>query len=312
MKQILFIGMACLMAVLSSCQSSTIMEEPQINQPRIQSMEHWDIEEDALIIRLQAFNDSILDDAVSVQASGDVSKAIDIALNDLSGAYKGAKLGWKLGLLFGPNGGAIGAAIGGPIFGAAKSYIAYKRYETAHSQVRSEDNSFKGYPTLDETISATIKMRETVSDYTVYYPSKISLTLSTSKRDLQNYGAQHNLILDNLKKNNYGNGIPLLAFNGIERSVINHPDFVEGYSKLISGTDGLRPATRDKLIADKTITLYINAIRSAKSYKDIELISNTYIREVTSSNELDIQNEDCVISSICVLASSSEFWKVFN
>ncbi len=245
---------------------------------------------------------------------GKLKRGITIALEDCWGLLEGASWGLQFGSYLGPNTAVIAASILGPLRGAYCSYKA-ANYEII-SPDTTENNS--SYPTFNDCVEAYIYMRESGLDFNEYLPKKISLELPESKRDLMIAGAKHNLLLENIKENKLSS--TPLSVAAISKKILTREEFMilsnpkarKLFNKAESNNTSGNPFDYGT-VANEVISLYKEAIQnSSSSYRDVQHISNRYISEITSTNELNEENIDYLTSSICVLASSSEYWQVYD
>ena len=125
------------------------------------------------------------------------------------------------------------------------------------------------------------------------------------------------IYLDNLVKQNHSKTSLL---NAVKHGIITKTEYFILKDQQTITALGLKPANLTNQMAfdfgekpNNIIKLYKQAIRAfSKSYTDIGLISNRYISEILSTMEFDESQKDNLISSICVLASSAEYWDIFN
>ena len=303
--------MACVILILGSCQESSVcmegcMEGLQDSSSEIISINHSNTVKDGVIARLEAYNDSLLLISESPSSlKGILSKQyVNVAVKDFFGFWEGAAIGITIGGLAGPEGAAAGGLLMGTLFGAYQSY-------------KAADAITRAYPiSFEDCLSAYIKMKEEISDYSDYYPTTLSLSLPEGKQDLQLSGAQHNLVLDNLQKRNFSNTSLEDAY---ENGTITENEY-NILSSTVTKTfftnigSGLRVSTSVLgELPNKIIELYKGVIlNSSSSYHDVEYTSNKYISEIFSTIELDSTEKDNVTFAICVMTSSVEYWKPFE
>lgn len=301
MKKAFYSFMAFLILILGSCQESAYVDDIQESSSKASVLSPK--VEDDVITKLQAYNDSLNNNTESVYSINRSSKSsLDVALADCIGFWNGAAVGMTVTAAGGPLVSAWGGLIGGTLFGAYNSYIA-----SSNSIIVPAD----GY---NQSVSAYIKMKEEIEDYQEHYPAMIALNLPAGKQDLQIAGAQHNLTLNNIKKKRFSSTSLKKAYdNGTltknEYLVLGHKDMRILFDNMRNNQLSSIPGEKPKTI----IRLYNQAVlNSAFSYTDIESISNRYIGEVYSTEELDADQKDNIASSICVLVSSVEYWKAFD
>ena len=299
--------MAFVILVLGSCRDSVCIEDIQDPESQINLVDNSNKVGDGLIAKLQAYNDSLSNQTESVNSSNSSilsKKWVKVAIEDCFGFCEGAAIGMTLGAPGGPETSAAGGLILGTLFGAYRSWKA--------SSVSISPNT----SAYDNCVTSYVKMKEEVSDYSEYYPKIISLQIPAEKQKLKIGGAQHNLVLDNIRKKNLSTTTLKDAYdNGIitkeEYNVLYNPNTQRLFHKMETSIN--RPSLPSGRITHDVVRLYGKAIEnSSNSYDDVENISNRYLSEVFSSVELESAQKDTITSSICVMVSSVEYWKAFD
>ena len=305
--------MVSLMFLLGACQESVSGDEIQESNGKSMIIESSDKVPNDIVARLQAYNDSLYSSAATSSSINGTSsfrdklkKWLDISVADFIGRCEGTCYGLTIGGIAGPEGMAIGAAVLGPLVGACRSYQAANSYASIPVKI-----------TFNNSIPAYIKMKEDITDYSPYYPDKIDLQLPPDKLDLLIEGAQHNLLLDNITKNTFSS---TTAEEAYAKGILSEEEYL-----VLS--DSRTPAILFRLVYSNTsddsydfgetsnaiIKLYKEAIQElSNDYIDVESISNRYVSEIYSSSELEETQKDNIVSSIGVMASSVEYWKVFD
>ena len=285
-----------MLCIFASCQSDYMLDESQISVSETVS-EDVSFESSMLINNLENFNDSLFQSSnlmITRSLSG-WKRRIAIAAADAMGAWQGIQIGMEVGSLLGPKGAAVGAAVGGIVCGAGASF-------TAEAGTRSSNAV-----NIADVIAAAAKMKESTSIQTLQsmMPKIVILNIPNDKKPLQIMGPEHNVTLDNLRKKNltYNEGN---AFTREELYVLKDTKFRSAFAVITSGKSYHSPNYK---VSNRVMQLYVDALNnSSNSCTDVKVISNRYINEVYTSGELTDSEVDGVISSICVLASSVEYW----
>ena len=295
------------MFLLASCQESVYVDDTQTTIENDVAIDPANKVNHDIVSRLQAFNDSLIANAPATPNvnKGNLQRGLNIALADCWGLLEGASWGLQFGSYLGPNTAVIAASILGPLRGAYLSYGA------------SSYTITPTFPTFDQCVASYIYMTETVTDFQPYLPKKISLNLSEEKQHLMISGAKHNLLLENMRDKHFSStsiiqALDKGALSENEYSILNHLITKTLFKNSVPYNFAeMRFDFGEK--ANQIISLYRQAIlTSTNSYNDVETISNRYISEISSTEELNMETADNITSSICVLASSSEYWKVFD
>ncbi|MDE5793858.1 MAG: hypothetical protein K2I08_03975 [Muribaculaceae bacterium] len=315
MKKLLSTFIILLALVLGSCQETVYLDDIVESKSKSTIIDQNSKVSDGMVSRLRAYNDSLVKNmpASTNIDKGKLKRGITIALEDCWGLLEGASWGLQFGSYLGPNTAVIAASILGPLRGA------YCSYKAANYEIVSPDTTenYSSYPTFNECVKAYVYMRESGLDFNEYLPKKISLEIPENKRDLMIAGAKHNLLLENIKEKKLSS---ISAKTAFEKEIITREEFIILtdpktrllFKKAESNNTSENPFDYGT-VANEVISLYKEAIQNtSSSYRDVQHISNRYISEITSTNELNEENIDYLTSSICVLASSSEYWQVYD
>ena len=142
----------------------------------------------------------------------------------------------------------------------------------------------------------------------------LNFTTNTERFDrVSSNGIVHNILLDNMINKNISSTPIQKALPKTHSDILLHPDAETTFRKITSKRNVyLIPELQDSE-TDEIISLFNTAvINGASSYKDLEYISNRYILEVANSKDLTENQQDNVISAVFTMASSAEYWKVFD
>lgn len=225
-----------------------------------------------------------------------------VASADITGAYEVGKIGAKIGSLIGPKGAAIGAAIGGLIGGAGASYGAYEGLTKSTSVVSSQ--------TVINAYIAVLEDNPLLDDY---YPEEVNLELPEEKKDLQEIGVKHNLILEKLTDQEFSSTQIEDVLTSLELEIINSAEFEEGYYSVLDQITIDNYDTyvdNDGSTGNIVMNLYLDIINKyPEQLNDVEFVSNKYIELISKSSELSEEEKDLLYSAISVAASSFEYWK---
>ena len=247
----------------------------------------------------KALNDSLL--LVKTPETRGFGRFCAVASADIGGGYEIGKIGAKIGSYFGPKGAAAGAVIGGIIGAVGASYAVYK-YEPGSSVVSPET-----------VIDSYIAVAEANPLLTDYYPEVINLELPEEKKDLQEIGVKHNLVLEKLINQEFSSSPLEDVLTSLELDVLTSEEFEEGYYSVlnkytIDNYDSY--VDNDGSTGNIVMKLYVDIINKyPEQLNDVEFVSNKYIELISKSSELSEEEKDLLYSAISVAASSFEYWQ---
>lgn len=296
MKKIIYAFGLIMAIVLSSCSnddSNIVVSTGQFNTPEGISV---------LVEDLTNLNDSLIA-THAIESRGFVHKLfrwMSIASADALGMYEGGKMGGVVGAGLGPHGAAIGASIGGIICSAGASYQAY-------CGTRADS-----IVPLASVVAAYVQVIEDSINIMEFYPSRIKLNLPKDKAKLLTKGANHNLVLANIRDKRFSMTPASNVLVPMEIAILSSSEFEKEYNSFFHSCDLSiveQYQASEASVSDQVMSLYLDAMKKfVEADSDMELLSNQYVERIAVSSELPDEEKDILISAICVAVSSCEYW----
>ncbi len=315
MKKLLFFSFT-VVAIIAGFTACTSQDEPEANVTEVSAVSS--LENDPLLIKLQALNDSLIAQSQLQSMSPESrsiwskfkewwKKSVKTITADLNGALKGASVGFSIG-------GGIGASIGGIIVGTA--------YSLEYNLRGEQTGSIEGLTTKKTLIQQDSVEHALASSYLI--PSLMSnerercktanIKLPSNHVKSFETGLRHNVSLRQLMDKEE---LPYTledAANGDEEMIyafrlMHGPKFKEYYSTPVSIV-GLPTVNRiNPTRTEKVVYLFAEALKDyPNNLDDIKTLIDSYISEIEKDETYADAEKSILYSVFSTAVCSAHLW----
>lgn len=307
-RLIVLIGIAII--TITSCVKSNETIVPEQNMMSFEAVS----QNSALLSDLNDYNAEYKSNNPETRAGQKWLKFCAVVGADLIGAYEGFKIGGEAGATIGGmvghpvEGAVIGAVVTGSVCGIGASYVAGRT--VSGSSMNSNDLLFNqlydsmvdSYPRIEEI--KEIQLNKTPVAKLVLVPDRAI-----------EMGALHNEMLSDLNNNclytttKVNDCDNLYLEQSIDKQILLNADFRVGCKDDFSAVVNTGTSVIGDSLPDKVMELYYELI-SGNTLTPENMVEhiNSYYTIIKNSQELTMQEKDCIYTGLSVSLFSFDYW----
>lgn len=260
------------------------------------------VESNEVLKELSAFNDSLINSMNETTRVSRFNQALTTVTADVVGGWAMGKICIGLGKYFGPQ---VASQAGGVGFvvGAVYASVSINMTRAVSKEINEK-----------AIIGAYVTMLNEKVDVENNYPKTIKLNLPAEYKELQNMGAEHNIVLKNLINEKIDTTKIKSTLSKEQYNLITSKEYTRALDQTISNVNeacltkgGMKVEESD--VPSRIMNLFFQiAEQYPQSTYDMQYIINKYIETIENGNAFTEEDKSLIYASLGVAASSYEFW----